>query len=128
MAENACGGFRKGHNAVVTIDQQSCGRWGPGEEGARGCQLAAWRGRRCATGPGRQYDGKMRRRVRTEAVYASGAWLTNLVVRSVYEPAGKVTALASASGSLIGRYLYDPFGNTLGVAGAAAEANLYRLT
>ena len=141
-----------------------------------------------------QYDGKMRRRVRTEAIYASGAWLTNLIVRYVYDgnlvvqerhfnvvagalvpretvaytrgrdlsgtlegaggiggllarssriagaagalahayyhsdANGNVTALASASGSLIGRYLYDPFGNTLGVAGAAAEANLYRFS
>ena len=141
-----------------------------------------------------QYDGKMRRRVRTEATYANGAWLTNLVVRYVYDgnlvvqerhytvvagalvpretvaytrgrdlsgtlegaggiggllarssriagaagtwahayyhsdANGNVTALASASGSLIGRYLYDPFGNTLGVAGAAAEANLYRFS
>ena len=140
-----------------------------------------------------QYDGKMRRRVRTEAVYAGGAWVTNLVVRYVYDgnlvlqerhnpvvagtlvagqtvtytrgrdlsgsfegaggiggllarsaldlasgtgsqayyhadANGNVTALANTNGALVGRYWYDPFGNTLGVAGAAAQANLYRFS
>ena len=110
------------------MDEQSCARGRARRGGVTGGLSAAARGRRRATRPGRQYDGKMRRRVRIEAVYANGAWLTNLVVRYVYEPAGNVTALASASGSLIGRHLYDPFGNTLGVAGAAAEANLYRFS
>ena len=187
-------GIKSGNNASVTMDEQSCARGRARRGGPRGGRLASWRGRRRATRPGRQSDGKMRRRVRTEAVYANGAWLTNLVVRYVYDgnlvvqerhfnvvagalvpretvaytrggdlsgtlqgaggiggllarssriagsagtwahayyhsdANGNVTALASASGSLIGRYLYDPFGNTLGVAGAAAEANLYRFS
>ena len=41
---------------------------------------------------------------------------------------GNITALASTNGILLGRYHYDPFGNTLSVNGAAAEANLYRFS
>ena len=139
------------------------------------------------------YDGKMRRRLRTEATWQAGGWVTNLLVRYVYDgnlvvqerhyapgfstvtpvqlvtytrgrdlsgtlegaggiggllarsvlaPAagatshayyhadanGNVTALANTNGALVGRYWYDPFGNTLGVAGAAAQANLYRFS
>jgi RHS repeat-associated protein len=32
-----------------------------------------------------QYDGKMRRRVRIEALWVSGAWVTNTIVRYVYD-------------------------------------------
>ena len=112
--------IKSGNNPSVMTDKQSCARG----RARLGVRLAACRRRtRRATRPGGQSDGKRRRRARTEAVYASGAWLTNLVVRSVYEPAGNVTALASASGSLTGRCLYDPLGNTLGVALRSREGS-----
>lgn len=41
---------------------------------------------------------------------------------------GNVTALASTNGLLLGAYYYDPYGNLLGLAGNAAEANLYRFS
>jgi len=133
----------------------------------------------------------MRRRLRTEATWLGGAWVTNLLVRYVYDGNlviqerqydprlsttipqrlvsytrgrdlsgsregaggiggllartdatasqqatsfyhsdgnGNVAALADANGTFLGRYWYDPFGNTIAVAGAAAEANLYRFS
>ena len=41
---------------------------------------------------------------------------------------GNVTALINASGQVVARYLYDPFGNTLSAAGPLADANLYRFS
>ena len=39
-----------------------------------------------------------------------------------------MTALVNSNGTLVGRYWYDPFGITIAVAGAAAEANFYRFS
>ena len=137
------------------------------------------------------YDGKMRRRERRESVWDGAHWVSNLLVRYVYDGnlvlqerqydprltttvpqrsvtytrgrdlsgglqgaggiggllartdsgfsaqpsvyyhcdnVGNVTALVNSGGTLVGRYWYDPFGNTLALAGAAAEANLYRFS
>lgn len=140
------------------------------------------------------YDAKMRRRVRTEAVWAGGAWATNLLVRYMYDGNlvlqqrhynpqlstsiaqqtvtytrgtdlsgslegaggiggllarsqaeisnpqssshafyhadgnGNVTCLIGTNQQVIGRYLYDPFENTLAACGPLAEANLYRFS
>lgn len=134
------------------------------------------------------YDGKMRRRVRTESRWQGGTWVTNALVLYVYDgmlviqerdamnlprvtytrgrdlsgtlegaggiggllartdhsalnsqPSvahayyhadgnGNVTALVNTNQALVGRYWYDPYGNTLAVAGAAAQANLYRFS
>ena len=41
---------------------------------------------------------------------------------------GNITALASVSGVVVARYLYDPFGNTLAMSGPLAEANVYRFS
>ena len=77
-------GSERVNNASVTMDEQSCARGRARRGGVTGGLSAAARGRRHrAGGPAPQDDGKMGRRVRTEAVYASGAWLTNLVVRGM---------------------------------------------
>ncbi len=41
---------------------------------------------------------------------------------------GNVTCLLDTNQTVVGRYLYDPFGNTLAARGPAAQANLYRLS
>ena len=41
---------------------------------------------------------------------------------------GNITALINASGTETGRYLYDPYGNLLGLWGAAALGNTYRFS
>ena len=41
---------------------------------------------------------------------------------------GNVTALLSANGVILARYVYDPFGNTLSKSGPLAEANLHRFS
>jgi RHS repeat-associated protein len=41
---------------------------------------------------------------------------------------GNVTALASGSGVVVARYLYDPFGNTLAMSGPKALINTYRFS
>ncbi len=41
---------------------------------------------------------------------------------------GNVTCLVDTNQSVVGRYIYDPFGNTLAATGPAAEANLYRFS
>ena len=41
---------------------------------------------------------------------------------------GSVTALINANQLLVGKYLYDPFGNTLAVSGPKALANPYRFS
>ena len=137
------------------------------------------------------YDGKMRRRERRESVWDGAHWVSNLLVRYVYDGnlvlqerqydprltttvpqrsvtytrgrdlsgglqgaggiggllartdsgfsaqpsvyyhcdnVGNVTALVNSNGTLVGRYWYDPFGTTIALAGAAAEANLYRFS
>ena len=137
------------------------------------------------------YDGKLRRRERRESVWDGARFVTNLLVRYVYDGnlvlqerqydpritttvpqravsytrgrdlsgglegaggiggllartdsgftaqpsvyyhcdnVGNLTALVNSDGTLVGRYWYDPFGNTIALAGAAAEANLYRFS
>jgi YD repeat-containing protein len=41
---------------------------------------------------------------------------------------GNVTCLVDTNQNVVGRYLYDPFGNTLAATGPIAEANLYRFS
>jgi RHS repeat-associated protein len=41
---------------------------------------------------------------------------------------GDVTALINTNQNLVGRYLYDPFGNILSQSGPLADANLYRFS
>ncbi len=41
---------------------------------------------------------------------------------------GNVTALVNVLQTIIGKYFYDPFGNTLAMSGPLAEANLYRFS
>ena len=41
---------------------------------------------------------------------------------------GNVTALVNASGAVVAKYLYDSFGNTLGMWGSLATANTYRFS
>lgn len=41
---------------------------------------------------------------------------------------GNVTALESSQERISGKYLYDPFGNTLAISGSAAEVNRYRFS
>ena len=41
---------------------------------------------------------------------------------------GNVTCLIYANGTVAAKYLYDPFGNTLSLSGALAEANTYRFS
>jgi len=137
------------------------------------------------------YDGTMRRRERWESAWDGAHWVSNLLVRYVYDGklplqerhydprlttsvpqrtltytrgrdlsgrlqgaggiagllartdsgftaqpsvyyhcdnVGNVSALVNSNGVLVGRYWYDPFGNTIALAGAAAEANLYRFS
>lgn len=44
------------------------------------------------------------------------------------DASGNVTAMVNGSGTVVARYLYDPFGNTLGQWGSLAEANTYRFS
>ena len=41
---------------------------------------------------------------------------------------GNVTALVNSSGTLAAKYLYDSFGNTLGMWGSLAAGNTYRFS
>ena len=41
---------------------------------------------------------------------------------------GNVTALVNASGTVVAKYLYDSFGNTLGMWGSLAAGNTYRFS
>ena len=41
---------------------------------------------------------------------------------------GNVTCLVDTNQSVVARYLFDPFGNTLSATGPAAEGNLYRFS
>jgi RHS repeat-associated protein len=129
------------------------------------------------------YDGKMRRRVRTEFVWSGAAWVTNEVVRYIYDgnlaiqerdgsnaPVrtvargrdlsgsmqgaggiggmlsltvhgaintnayyhadgnGNITALVGTNQTLVAKYLYDPYGNTMAMSGDLAETNSYRFS
>ena len=42
--------------------------------------------------------------------------------------AGNITAMVNSQGNLVAKYLYDPFGNTLGKWGSLADANLIRFS
>jgi|GEM_PF-1350164 len=41
---------------------------------------------------------------------------------------GNVTAMVNSSGSVVAKYLYDPFGNTIAKSGPLADINLYRFS
>ena len=41
---------------------------------------------------------------------------------------GNVTALLDGNQNLVGRYVYDPYGNLIGSAGGKADANVYRFS
>lgn len=41
---------------------------------------------------------------------------------------GNITALINASQQIVARYLYDPFGNLIGLSGPLADANKYRFS
>ena len=136
-----------------------------------------------------KYDGKLRRRVRTEKLWAGSAFVTASETRYVYDGMlvlqerdannvplitytrgsdlsgslegaggiggllartsnsylltsdsssahafyhadgnGNITALVNGLGSVVARYLYDPYGNLLAKGGALADANLYRFS
>jgi RHS repeat-associated protein len=141
------------------------------------------------------YDGKMRRRERWESAWDGSKWVTNLLVRYVYDGmlpiqerhyspqlstvtpqlivtytrgrdlsgslqgaggiggllarteswplaignglstafyhadnVGNVTALAATNGQVVARYLYEPFGTMIAMAGPLAERNLFRFS
>lgn len=130
------------------------------------------------------YDGKMRRRIRKEFTWQSGAWVQtnevhyiydgNLVVQerdinnlpvttytrgndlsgslqgaggiggmlAMSQPStvnpqhyyyhadgnGNITAMVNAQQIIVAKYLYDPFGNTIALAGPMAALNHYRFS
>ena len=136
-----------------------------------------------------KYDGKLRRRVRTEKVWTGSAFVTASETRYVYDGMlvvqerdannvptvtytrgrdlsgsqegaggiggllartsnsslltsdsssahayyhadgnGNITALVNGLGTVVARYLYDPYGNLLAKGGALADANSYRFS
>jgi len=58
--------------------------------------------------------------------YSSGNW----TIHSYYhaDGSGNITFLANSSQSLVSRYRYDPFGNTISSSGTLAAVNTYRFS
>lgn len=81
-----------------------------------------------------RFDGRMRLRVRRGllARTANGLFVTGQSTDAhAYYNAdgnGNVTCLLNSKQAVVGRYLYDSYGNTLSLSGPQAEANPYRFS
>jgi RHS repeat-associated protein len=58
--------------------------------------------------------------------YSSGNWTSHAYYHA--DGNGNITCLINASQSVVARYRYDPFGNTLSQSGTLAVANVYRFS